>query len=266
MTVLQGFLLGLLQGVTEFLPVSSSGHLAVVQYLFSLGEVPLLYDVMLHLASLVAVVLFFRRQIIELVMVLLRWAGKKAQPEDEPKQKMIVAIILATVVTGALGVVFSKIIPEMPLQVVCFGFIITGLLLILSTLLKVRQGEEGKVSVVQGLFCGFAQGLGVLPGISRSGITISACLAAGVNRKTAGEFSFLISIPAILGAFVLELKDFGELNQSVSAGAIAAGCVAAFAAGYAALFLLNRLIKNGKLAWFAAYLIPLGVCGAFLFK
>ncbi len=266
MTILQGLLLGLLQGVTEFLPVSSSGHLAVAQYLFHSGEVPLLFDVMLHLASLVAVVLFFRWQIVELVMVFVRWVSKKGTKEDEPKQRMIMAIIFATFVTGVMGVVFSKIIPEMPLQIVCFGFIITGLLLILSGLLKVRQGAEGTVSVKQGLLCGFAQGLGVLPGISRSGITISACLAAGVNRKTAGEFSFLISIPAILGAFVLELKDFGELNQSVSGLAIAAGCIAAFGSGYGALVLLNRLIKNGKLAWFAAYLIPLGVCGAILFK
>lgn len=266
MTVLQGFLLGLLQGVTEFLPVSSSGHLAVAQYLFKLGEVPLLYDVMLHLASLIAVVLFFRKQIIELIMVFVRWVSKKGTPEDKPKQQIILAIIFATIITGALGVVFSKIIPDMPLQVVCFGFIITGLLLILSALLKIKQGEESSVSVKQGLFCGLAQGLGVLPGISRSGITISACLVAGVNRKTAGEFSFLISIPAILGAFVLELKDFGELNQSVSAAAIIAGCLAAFISGYGALFLLSKLIKNGKLAWFAAYLIPLGLCGVFLFK
>ena len=266
MTILQGFWLGLLQGITEFLPVSSSGHLALAQHLFNLGEVPILYDVMLHLASLLAVILFFRKQIIELILVLARWLTKRAEKNDEVKQKMILAIMGATIITGILGIIFSKIIPDMPLQIVCFGFIITGLLLIFSSLIKTKQGEEGKVSIKQGIFCGLAQGLGVLPGISRSGITISAALVLGVNRKTAGEFSFLISIPAILGAFVLELKEISALTESVNALTIFISCLSAFVSGYVALFLLNKIIKSGKLAWFSAYLIPLGVCGAILFK
>ncbi|MDX9957228.1 MAG: undecaprenyl-diphosphate phosphatase, partial [Spirochaetia bacterium] len=116
----------------------------------------------------------------------------------------------------------------------------------------------------QGILVGIAQGLGVFPGISRSGITISAGLAAGLKREEAGEFAFLLVIPAIAGALILKLKDIGELAGTVATLPLLAGSLAAFAAGVLALMLLMPIVRKGKLAWFAVYLVPAGVLGLFL--
>ena len=199
---------------------------------------------------------------------------------DEAGRKTIIAVIIATIITGAIGVVTSKLIPDMPNKVICAGFIVTSALLITSALLEKRQekkmlasaegtaasssststGAKG-ISVKQSLLIGFMQGFGTLPGISRSGSTIAGALFGGVKRSAAGEFSFIVSIPAILGAFVLELKDLGEVSSSIGAGAVIAGCITAAVTGYLSLMMLMKLIRKGKLQWFAAYLIPVGILG-----
>jgi len=278
MNIFQSICLGILQGITEFLPVSSSGHLAVAQKLFNLDEVPLIFDVCLHVATLFAVVLFFRKTIISLLAVFVRMVTRKPLDGDKPKQTTILSIIVATAITGVLGIVSSRFIEDAPIKLVCAGFILTGILLILATLLdksgksavpaeEAADGtaENDAVSIKQGIICGIAQGFGTLPGISRSGSTISAAILSGVNRKTAGEFSFILSIPAILGAFILEVKDLGEMTSVVSVPCLAAGCLTAFLAGLGALFVLMKLIKTGRLGFFAIYLIPLGIAGLFLF-
>ena len=286
MSIFQAIILGVLQGIAEFLPISSSGHLAVAQRLFGLSDVPLLFDVMLHLATLAAVILYFRRKIARLFVILFRWvAGKENEgaqnsprtaPEadlltgtDELGRKTILAVIFATLVTGAIGIVTSKLIPGLPLKVTCLGFLVTAGLLIFSAKFEKRkaaQGREGKgISILQALFIGFMQGIGTLPGISRSGSTIAGAQLTGVNRAAAGEFSFIVSIPAILGAFVLEAKDLGEVGSQIGALPVFCGCLAAFAWGYLSLSFLMKLIRKGKLEWFACYLLPLGIAGLILF-
>ncbi len=282
MTILQSILLGILQGIAEFLPISSSGHLAVAQYLFKLDDVPLLYDVILHLATLLAVVIFFRKKILRLLCCFGRWIARKPQTlPDDPEdllsgndtlgRKTIVAVICATVVTGVMGIVSSKFIPDMPVKVTCAGFIFTAALLIFSSLWQKKHENAGAepsqkgISVLQSLFIGFMQGVGTLPGISRSGSTIAGAQLAGVDRSAAGEFSFIVSIPAILGAFLLEAKDLGEVGSSVGLGAVIAGFVTAFISGYISLAFLMKLIKKGRLEWFAVYLIPLGIAGLIFF-
>ena len=271
MSIFQALVLGILQGIAEFLPISSSGHLAVVQNLFGL-ELPLIFDVCLHFATLLAVILVFRKRIWSLLCVFARWITRKSKPEDKAELSMIVAIIVGTFVTGIMGIIASKFLPEFPIKLVFVGFIITAFLLIYSN----RQGNKNAsetnstqlspISIKQGLFVGFAQGIGTLPGISRSGITISASLLAKIDRETAGEFSFLLSIPAILGAFVLEAKDLDTLTQSISILPLAIGCLAAFTSGVLALTMLMKLIKKGKLQWFAYYLIPLAILGLIFIK
>ena len=231
MSVIQGILLGILQGIAEFLPISSSGHLAVAQNLFGLDDIPLLFDVFLHLATLAAVCLYFWRKIWELLKCLGRWISRSSKVKENSKdydvvlaqkdlanRKIIIAIILSTIVTGVMGIITSKLIPNLSIKVTCCGFIITSLFLILSSVIekrssKISQNSDDKtnpsVSKVQALIIGFMQGIGTLPGISRSGSTIVGALFCGVDRSLAGEFSFIISIPAILGAFILELKDLG---------------------------------------------------------
>ena len=299
MSVFQAIILGVLQGIAEFLPISSSGHLAVAQKLFGLSDVPLLFDVMLHLATLAAVILYFRKKIARLFVILFRWILPKGKafpslqtqafsatpspkghsplksPEadlltgnDDLGRKTILAVIFATVVTGAMGIVTSKMIPEMPIKVTCAGFLFTACLLIFSSLWAKKHDrplEAKGISIRQSLFIGFMQGIGTLPGVSRSGSTIAGAQLAGVNRAAAGEFSFIVSIPAILGAFVLEAKDLGEVGSQIGVLPVLCGCLASFAWGYLSLSILMKLIRKGKLEWFACYLIPLGILGLIFF-
>ena len=269
MSILQAFLLGVLQGIAEFLPISSSGHLAIAKHLFGLEEIPLAYDVLLHVATLLAVVLFFRKQIADLFKVLFRWIFRKTEVADTPKRKMIVAVILGTLVTGVIGIATSKLIPELPVKYICIGFIITSVLLVASSRFSAylieKKGTDITVSPVKGLIIGLAQGLGTLPGISRSGTTISASLFCGIDRNVAGEYSFILSIPAVLGAFILEAKDLGEVTSSVGIVPLIVGFFAAFVSGIFALKFLIKLINKGKLVYFAFYLIPVAVLGLIFF-
>lgn len=274
MSVLEGILLGLLQGVAEFLPISSSGHLAIAQKLFNLEDVPLLYDVFLHLATLGAVILFFRKRIWSLLQVVGRWITRRSLPEDKADLQTIVALLLGTFVTGIFGILLSDVVETIDVKYICVGFFVTAGLLFFGDAMEERRRKKrlatgsheaesvtSGVKPLQGLGIGLAQGFGVLPGISRSGSTIAGALLCGVDREQAGEFSFLLSIPAILGAFVLQLKDLGEMGSTVGLAPVVAGCIAAFVAGIFALSVLMKIVRKGKLEWFALYLIPLGILG-----
>lgn len=279
MSIFQAIFLGILQGVAEFLPVSSSGHLALAQKIFGLDDVPLLFDVFLHLATLFAVILFFRKKIASLIVSFVKiFLPKKSVSADSAEKtekfradgKYIAAILAATIITGVLGIISSKFVENFSIKFVCAGFIVTSVLLILSSVVEKKRdakkisAENSAPNLIQALIVGAAQGFGTLPGISRSGSTISFGVFCGIDRKVAGEFSFVVSIPAILGAFVLELKDLGEISASVGIVPLAAGCLCAFFSGFAALAWLMKLIENGKLHRFAFYLIPLGILGIIL--
>lgn len=274
MSVLEGILLGVLQGIAEFLPISSSGHLAIAQELFNLEDVPLLFDVFLHLATLGAVVLFFRKRIWSLFQVMGRWICRRSLPEDKADLQTIVALLLGTLVTGIFGILLSDVVEDIDEKFICVGFFVTAGLLIFSDAVEEGRrkkrlatdpdftvGKFGGVKPLQGLGIGLAQGFGVLPGISRSGSTIAGALLCGVDREQAGEFSFLLSIPAILGAFVLQLEDLDEIGSAVGIAPVVAGGIAAFVAGIFALSVLMKIVRKGKLEWFAVYLIPLGILG-----
>ena len=267
MSVFQSIILGILQGFAEFLPISSSGHLALAQHLFGLSDVPLLFDVFLHLATLCAVVLFFHKKIAKLFCVFGRMLMHKHPDEEELVQRRyIVGVILATIVTGGIGIIVEKKLGELPIKCICIGFLFTSVLLIISAAMEKRIQNRCTIyakapSWWQSLIIGFAQGIGTLPGVSRSGSTISGALLCGVTREVAGEFSFIASIPAILGAFLLELKDIGKVGSSVGIVSVVAGCAASFVCGILALTWLMKLVRKGKLAWFACYLIPAGILG-----
>ncbi|MFC2602865.1 MAG: undecaprenyl-diphosphate phosphatase [Treponema sp.] len=287
MTIIQGILLGILQGIAEFLPISSSGHLAVAQKLFGLSDVPLLFDIVLHLATLAAVILYFRKKIAKLFVILWQWLMHKTFAEDgddtdilagntERGRRTIIAVFVTTVVTGAIGVFTSKLIPDMSLKVTAGGFIVTAALLIISAFIEKRRKAAQQtftsasdtpkgINIAQAALIGVMQGIGTFPGISRSGSTIAGALFGGLDRAAAGEYSFIVSIPAILGAFVLELKDLDKVGTSIGAAPVIAGCAAAFAWGYISLTVLMKIIKKGRLEWFAAYLIPLGIAGLIFF-
>lgn len=270
MTATQAFLLGLFQGIAEFLPISSSGHLLVLKELLGLSGVPLLFDVILHLGTLLSILVVFRARIIGIFAALWRWLAKpsarpSASESDRENLALVLPTVVATAVTGVIGLWIEKFIPVESPRVVCALFLVTAVLLVVSSRFRGRRGFR-ELGALRGALVGLAQGLGVLPGISRSGITISGGLAAGLNRDAAGEFAFILAIPAILGAFVLELKDAMELGAAVGTLPLVVGFLAAFVSGIGALSLLMPIVRKGKLAAFAVYLIPAGVLGLFLFR
>jgi len=265
MTIPEGVLFGVLQGATEFLPVSSSGHLAVLKALLDLSDIPILFDVILHVATLFAVVIVFRSRVGSMLRSIGRWIVRKADEGDSENLRLTWVILVATVITGGMGVLIEKLNVGTSPRIVSLLFIVTGLILIASRFFHGTRTYR-EIGLREGLIVGFAQGLGVFPGISRSGITISAGLASGLDRERAGEFAFLVSIPAIIGAFVLSLREAGELSHSVSIAALAAGFVSALAVGTVALILLIRLVRRGGLWAFAAYLVPLGIVALILFS
>lgn len=293
MTLFQSIILGLVQGVAEFLPISSSGHLLLAQRLLGLNDIPLLFDVILHLPSLLAVCIFFRKKIARLFAVLFRWICRKdssaecavksgdgldlqAQEaadtlagSDALGRKTIIAVIVTTFVTGVIGILTSKFLDDIPTKAIFCGFLFTAALLIASGFLRRASEKRNKdnaskgLSFAQAAFIGLMQGVGTLPGVSRSGSTISGGLLCGVDRTAAGEYSFIVSIPAILAAFVLEVRHVEQMS-GVSAINLAVACAVCFVAAYASLALLMRLVKKGRLEWFSAYLIPLGIVGLIL--
>lgn len=288
MNAFQSIILGSLQGVAEFLPISSSGHLQLFQNLFGFEDIPVLFDIFLHLATLAAVCLYFRKKIWNLLKILGRWITRKPQPAvtnpddllsgtDDCGRKAIIALIISTIITGAIGIFTSKVLSEMSMKSVCTGFLCTAFLLIISDQAekhprKPKAPETTEetikpkhITIFQSVVIGVMQGLGTLPGVSRSGSTIAGALFSGMDRKTAGDYSFIASIPAILGAFVLELKDFEQVNETIGVAPLIAGCAAAFAVGFISLTLLMKMIRKGKIVFFAAYLIPLGLFGIWYF-
>ena len=259
MTLLQSLFLGALQGVAEFLPVSSSGHLVVFRHFMDLGEVPALFDILLHLATLIVVLIVFRKTIGSLFVSLFRFARRKADERDKINLRLIWILILASIFTAVLGFIIESLDVAHKPRLVSVLFLVTaGILLGTRFLGKDGAGYE-KAGVKTAVITGIAQGLAVFPGISRSGITISASLFAGLEREKAGEYSFILSIPAIVGAILLEIKDFGRLSESVSPAVMAAGMAAAFIVGTASIILLLRVVERSKLHYFSFYLIPFGI-------
>lgn len=264
MNTMQAIILGVVQGATEFLPVSSSGHLIIGREIIGVVDVPVLFDVLLHVATLVAVFVVLRARIADLLAVMWRAVTGRRREEDGPYLRLIAMILVATVLTGALGIGLGSVLDIRSPRLTSGLFLVTGLILIATRFVKGRR-TLAEARWRDALVVGVAQGFGVLPGISRSGITISASLFAGLDRATAGEFSFLLAIPAILGALVLTLNDAAALGAGVGAGAIIAGCLAALLTGLAALTVLLRVVRAGGLHWFALYLVPLGVWGLITF-
>ena len=266
MSYLQSIILGAVQGLTEFLPVSSSGHLAIFkQLLIPQQQIPVLFDILLHIATLIAVLLVFHKRILKIIISLGKLIGKKTDDEDRANLRLLITILIATAATVIIALALEKIegMVENNTKIISLLFIITGIILIVAHFFRADKTYH-TLNPLQGIITGIAQGLGIFPGISRSGITISAALACGIKRDKAGEFSFLISIPAIIGALIIKIKDAPQLLEEVALPLVSVGAVTAFIVGFFALLLLLRIIKKGRLYLFSFYLIPLGIISFFL--
>lgn len=248
MTVLQSIILGLVQGLTEFLPISSSGHLVLFQRFFGLEEGAFTFAVMVHIGTLVAVFAVFWKDIIDIL--------------KKPWQKLTWLIIVATVPTGAIGLLFKDFFDRLFASGESLGieFIATGFILWFAD--RVRQRDKGiaEMSNFDAAFVGLMQGIAILPAISRSGLTIAGALFRGIDRETAARFSFLVSIPAIAGAALLDLKDVMEANQlsQLTGLPFIIGPVVAAISGYWAIRFMIRLLQRGSMKVFSYYVWALG--------
>jgi undecaprenyl-diphosphatase len=264
-STLQSVILGALQGVAEFLPISSSGHLVLARSLLGLGGIPILYDVLLHVSTLVAVVVVFRRRIGGIFAALGRWVARTRREEDGENLRLLLYVVVGSAATAVLGYFFSRVEERVAanVDVVAVLFLVTAALLVATTFSRPWR-DYRQMGIGAALLIGLAQGVGVLPGISRSGITIAVALFLGLQREKAGEFSFLLAVPAILGALLLQLRQAGQLLAEVRLGSLTAGAAVSLGVGLAALVLLLRLVRRGRLPWFAAYLVPLGLVSLIL--
>ena len=251
MTIWIAMLLGFVQGVAEFLPISSSGHLLLIQKMFGISEGAMFFTVMLHLATLVAVFIVYWPTLIELI--------------KKPFQKTVGLLIIATIPAVLIAVLSKMIAPVEAFfdaadagQYLGFGFLLTSLLLLISDNVRhTRVNEDGEKVEIKGkkmksmrvtdaLVIGCMQGVGVLPGVSRSGSTISGALFSGLSRKTAADFSFLMSIPAIIGGAIFEVPDaiktgLGDMHWTT----LVAGMLVAGITGYFAIkIMINAIIFN----------------------
>lgn len=260
MTLVQALLLGIVQGLTEFLPVSSSGHLVIVRSLMGIQPAGMTFEVMVHFATLLAILVAFRGELVELVRAVARlpaWMLRReaSNGADDPYLRLALLILLGSVPAGVAGLLWKDAIGQLfqnP-SVAAAMLLVTGLLLWVSDRVHWGSSELLQLRPWQALVTGVAQAAALVPGISRSGSTITVALFAGVRRDAAGRFSFLLAIPAIAGATLLEARELLAGAGSVSGPALLAGAVAAGVSGYAAIHLLMGFVRSGRLRFFAYY-------------
>ena len=277
MTVFQAMILGFVQGLTEFLPVSSKGHLVLGGRLLGLdpGSPPLLaFDVLVHLATLVVVVMVYRCELAELLRYLGNeapgpfkregWKAGSSALWRHPLGRFLCAVLVMTVIIGVTGGAL-----RMPLERLFGNVHLTGLGMLGTAALtgstfwaRERWRGAGEIPFWAMIVVGLAQSLALAPGISRSGATIAAALLCGMDRRSAGSLSFIAAIPAVLGAAILELRP--SAFHALGASPAVAGFVVATVTGLAALLLLLGFVRRGRLWWFAPYSLAVGLLALFL--
>lgn len=281
MTLIQSVLLGIVQGITEFLPVSSSGHLAILKNLFGIQtDGGLLFDVCLHLGTVIAICTVFRRDLLRMIGETVRMASdtrknlsilfhnKKDQDAIRYKKilhnnyrRFVVMILCATIPTAIIGYAAADLVDlaSASLLVPGIGLIMTAVLLIISDAVEPGKKIPKDISFTSSFLIGIAQGISTLPGLSRSGATIAACLISGYDRRFAVKYSFIMAITAIIGAACLEISHIGSSGVSVSQFFIyLAGAVAAGLTGYLCIRKMLTIVRKKKFRGFAVYCLVLG--------
>jgi undecaprenyl-diphosphatase len=269
MNTFVAIVLGIVQGLTEFLPISSSGHLVIFQELFGMNDLEeshLLFDTLLHFGTLLSIFLVYNKDIYYLIKeffgILTDISKGEVNIHASPYRKMIMLLITATIPTVIIGLLFKDMFDLMfkSIRVVGFTLLFTGFLLSISNKLISGSKDEANAKYSNAFIIGLFQGMAIMPGISRSGSTIVAGLLNGFKKEFAVKFSFLISIPAILGAAVLQIPDL--LRQGIDSTIIfpyIAGTLAAAITGFIAIKFLINLLNKGKFYLFSYYCWGIGV-------
>ena len=264
MELIKAIILGIVQGATEFLPVSSSGHLVLGSHILGFQEQGIVFDVLLHLGTLVSVVAVFRQELSTMAKVPFLWVLNKLDDEGRHYLFWDLYVLVATIPAVFVGLFYKEQIEKMftSVTVVCFMLIVTGLMMITARFITDRSRP---VNGPRAFLMGCGQAFAIIPGVSRSGTTIFTGMALGINRETAARFSFIMSIPAILGATVLNIGEV--LAHPPTTGAIlvyAAGTTAAALTGYLAIILLLDVIRKNRLQWFGYYCLTVAFIGLIL--
>ncbi|MCB2227440.1 MAG: undecaprenyl-diphosphatase UppP [Desulfarculaceae bacterium] len=257
MEIWQAAVLGVVQGLTEFLPISSSGHLVLGQRLLGFTEPELMFDIAVHVGSLAAVVAVFWRDLWGILRGLLVWGDDEGARRG---RRLLLLVIAGSIPTAIMGFLLKDLFESMfaSLLTVGLALLVTGWLLMATAMVHKPGREIGRVGIGRALIVGVAQGLAITPGVSRSGSTIAVALLLGIDRRLAAHYSFVLSIPAILGALVLQVHEMGAPSPSQTAPMIV-GLVCAALSGYLALRILLRVVQAGRFHWFAPYCFAVGL-------
>ncbi len=249
-------LLGAVQGLTEFLPVSSSGHLVLFQQFLPVPGDPVAFDLVLHLGTLMPVFWVYRASLLEIIR---DFVGGEGGWLERKGVRLGAWVVVGSVPTAAIGLAFEDLFTHLFANTLSVGiaFFVTAALLYGTRFAPGGDTDESSMKWWHAVLIGVVQGLAITPGISRSGSTIALALFLGMNREYAARFSFLLSIPAILGAFLLKASDLTVTGAALPP--LVGGFIAAAAVGYVALVVLIRLVKSGDFSRFAWYLIGVGI-------
>lgn len=280
MSLLEAILMGIIQGVTEFLPVSSSGHLALFKILFRVEDVGLLFDVILHLGTLIAIFAVYYKDIWKMIVagfsiigdvcrnigiffknITHKTKGGYHHVICNGYRKFAMLVIVSTIPTGVIGVLASDLIEQASKLLIVPGIclIMTAILLLLADHCKGGEKMPKQVTYSNAFIIGIAQGVATLPGLSRSGTTITACLLSGFNRKFAVKYSFIMSIPAVLGSLVFELSDLTAVSfTSTEIMYYLVGMVVAAVVGYICIKTMLYVVRQKKFTGFAVYCLIVG--------
>lgn len=267
LTYLQALVLGIVQGLGEFLPISSSGHLAVIQHFFGIeGESVLLFAVMLHLGTLISVFIIYWHDIVKLVKELIAvikdiFTGKGLRINHNPVRRLGFMIIVATIPTALIGLLFNDIFAGLylSLMAVGIGFLVTGTILFIAEKMGKNEKKVWGMKFRHAVFIGIMQGIAICPGVSRSGSTLFGGLMSGLDRNFALRFAFLISIPSILGSVILEFPPAisAGLPEGIW-GPVIVGTVVSAISGFIAIKAMLKIVAGKRLTVFSWYTWVLG--------
>ncbi len=268
MSVIQSLILGIVQGLAEFLPISSSGHLAGIQNMMHIDPENILsFTVMLHFGTLIAIFVVYWNDIVALIkelgaLIVDVCTGKGIQMNKNETRRLGIMIVISTIPTGVIGLLFNDFFERLYTSMISIGLglIITGTCLFVSE--RWGGGDKGvrEMTVGNAVWIGLCQALAICPGISRSGATMVGGLSSRFNRPHAVRYAFLISIPSVLGAFIMELPDAVEAAEGGSGiGVMVLGVIAAAISGYIAIKAMIRAVENKKLFYFSIYTWIVGI-------
>lgn len=266
MEILKSIILGIVQGLSEFLPISSSGHLVLFEEILNFKQSGIAFEVFVHFGTLIAVLIAFRKDIWKMILLLpalpkFIFNGIRINNSDDEYKALAFFIIIGSIPAAVIGILFKSQIESLfdSTILVLVALFVTGIIVWSS---KFPKESKPFMNSIHSFIIGIAQAFAIIPGISRSGSTILTALWLGINRETAARFSFLLSVPVIFGASLIKLKDLLETPlPSDQVLNLIVGTVAALISGYIAIIWLLDVVRKQKLEWFGVYCIAVSVVG-----